>query len=94
MNYDGYGPYRADNDQPTSTTRVPAGETDYLAKAAALLDKAATDNERANNHSARLLGEGRERIAGLYAQLGAIQRGQLPADLVKQILDHIAGGTR
>jgi hypothetical protein len=62
---------------------------DYLAKAAALLDKAAETNELKCRDYWTNLNAGRERIAGQYAQLGAIQRGLLPADMAKQILDAI-----
>ncbi|MFI1194132.1 hypothetical protein ACH4T9_12855 [Micromonospora sp. NPDC020750] len=74
-----------------TTTKVPAGETDYLAKAGDLLAKAAEANEQENRSYRILLIQGRERIAAQYAQLAAIQRGQLPTSLAKVLLDHLTG---
>ncbi|MFG3702361.1 hypothetical protein ACGF5C_31440 [Micromonospora sp. NPDC047620] len=78
----------------SGTTRVPAGETDYLAKAADLLEKAAAANERENAGYRALLMQGWERIAGQYAQLGAIQRGQLPASLAHVMFEQLSGTTK
>ncbi len=77
-------------DEP-ATTRVPAGETDYLAKAGALLDKAAALNESENRRYPELMGKGQERIAAQYAQLGAIQRGQMPAELARVMFEQLSG---
>jgi hypothetical protein len=58
----------------------------YLEEAAALLRKAAQNNERANSHSGRVVGEGQERIARGFAQLAAIDNGLIPAEMVGDIL--------
>jgi hypothetical protein len=71
----------------------PDGEVDYLAKAGALLDKVADHNERNHAHLPATQANERLRLSGRYAQLAAIQRGQLPAELVRQILDQIGSST-
>ncbi|MEU6204612.1 hypothetical protein ABZ814_13605 [Micromonospora musae] len=75
----------------TYAAAVPAGETDYLAKAAEQLAKVAdsidSKERRSTPGSYR---DERKLLADQYATLGAIQRGQLPAEVVKQILDRIA----
>ncbi|WP_327029687.1 hypothetical protein OG989_03975 [Micromonospora sp. NBC_01740] len=72
----------------TGTTRVPAGEADYLRKAADLLDKASAENERTSFSRARDLG--RLDLAERYAQLGAIQRGQMPASLARVLFEQLS----
>ncbi|GAA2579557.1 hypothetical protein GCM10010435_65920 [Winogradskya consettensis] len=69
--------------------------TDYLYEAAALLRKASEMNEKKNHddsyHSTRAaLIEGRERIAMKFAQLAAIERGLIPADMVGDLLTQLA----
>lgn len=64
---------------------------DYLAAAAELLAKAAATNEQHNARVTYRLQEGRERIAGQYAQLAAIQRGLLPAALAATIVAELEG---
>lgn len=72
------------------SAEVPPGETDYLAKAAALLDKAAESNERQGP-----IDKTRERIARQYALLGAIQRGVLPSEMAEPLFESLnAGGAR
>jgi hypothetical protein len=67
----------------------------YLMEAAALLRKAAEENEKANDpdqafgsgcSERHLLIEGRERIAMKFAQLGAIERGVVPPEMVGDLL--------
>ncbi len=70
----------------STTTRVPAGETDYLAKAADLLEKVAKENDG----SRFPIQETRLTVAGRYAQLGAIQRGQLPAELARVMFEQLS----
>ncbi|RAJ70245.1 hypothetical protein K378_01410 [Streptomyces sp. Amel2xB2] len=66
----------------------------YLEEAAALLRKSAETNERDNTGYDGLLMKGRERIAGQFATLAAIDKGLLPAELTEAVLDAIrkAGG--
>jgi hypothetical protein len=61
---------------------------EYLEEAAALLRKAAETNEKqhADTYSRTYLISGRERIAMKFAQLGAIQRGVLPPEMVQDLL--------
>jgi len=71
--------------------------TDYLAEAAALLRRAAADNETENGSSpspAWSANPGREQIAMKFAQLAAIERGVIPAEMVAELLREIAGGDR
>jgi hypothetical protein len=63
----------------------------YLDEAAALLRKAADTNERRNTafgtpRTDREMNEGRERIAMQFAQLAAIERGLIPAEMVGEML--------
>jgi hypothetical protein len=63
----------------------------YLEEAAALLRKAAETNEKtATCYGTRRtdgeIVEGRERIAMKFAQLGAIERGLIPAEMVGELL--------
>jgi hypothetical protein len=69
--------------------------TDYLTEAAALLRKASEMNETKNrddglHFSRNALIEGRERIAMKFAQLAAIERGLIPADMVGDLLTQLA----
>ena len=66
--------------------------SNYLEEAAALLRKAAEKNERENagQYYGKMLIEGRERIAMKFAQLAAIDRGLLPAEMVGELLAQIA----
>lgn len=59
---------------------------DFLEEAAALLRQAVANNKKACDHSARLMGEGEERIALKFAQLAAIERGLIPVEMVGEIL--------
>jgi hypothetical protein len=59
---------------------------DYLEEAATLLRKATVDNDGAWAHSELTRGEGRERIAKGFAQLAAIERGLIPAEMVGEIV--------
>lgn len=63
----------------------------YLDEAAALLRKAAEKNERTYtaSYESNYLIEGRERIAMKFAQLAAIERGLLPAEMVAELLAHV-----
>ena len=68
--------------------------SNYLEVAAALLRKAAETNETKNRddgyHSTRAaLSEGRERIAKKFAQLAAIDRGLIPAEMVADLLTQV-----
>lgn len=65
----------------------------YLEEAAELLRKASADAQK-SYVSGYKLGEARERIAGQFATLAAIDKGLLPAELVDVVLDAIrkAGG--
>lgn len=63
---------------------------DFLEEAAALLRKAAESNETDNARYLELLTKGRERIAMKFAQLGAIERGLLPPEMVGEVLLAIA----
>jgi hypothetical protein len=74
--------------------QVPSGQTDYLTKAAALLDKASETNEKKHRDYAAWLIEGRERIARQYAVLGAIQRGVLPQEMAKELFDSVTETAR
>jgi hypothetical protein len=56
--------------------------SNYLEEAAALLRKASDENEKTNRMYAVTLIQGRERIAGKFAQLAAIEKGLLPESLV------------
>jgi hypothetical protein len=76
-----------------SGPRVPAGETDYLAKAAALLDKVAEGNESPTVGSATR-GVTRERLAHQYTLLGAIQRGVLPTEMARDLYESVKAGER
>lgn len=60
----------------------------YLEEAAALLRKSAETNERENCFS-DAANRGRERIAMKFAQLAAIERGLLPAEMVGDLLASI-----
>lgn len=75
-----------------ATTRVPDGETDYLSKAAELLERVSAVNERRSSYPTQ-----QERVrldlAERYAQLGAIQRGQLPASLARVMFEQLSGTT-
>jgi len=67
------------------------GNSQYLEEAAQLLRKAAekvekTYAEDGYNSTRRCLIEGRERIAMKFAQLAAIERGQIPAELLGDLL--------
>ena len=79
--------YGSTYDEP-ATTRVPNGEVDYLAKAAEQLNKVAnsidTKESRSGMGSYR---DERKQLADQYAQLGAIQRGQMPADLARVMFE-------
>lgn len=64
---------------------------DYLAEAADLLRKAAALNEnrvahRGTTRTDAEINEGRERIAGQFAQLAAIDRGLLPQSMLTEIV--------
>jgi hypothetical protein len=60
----------------------------YLEEAAGLLRKAADANEK--RYGDRSPGiEGRERIAQQFATLAAIDKGLLPADVTRDVLDTI-----
>lgn len=74
--------------------QVPPGQTDYLAKAGALLDKVAESNEQRSHPYASSKDEHRERIAHQYMVLGAIQRGVLPTEMAKELFDSIDGKAR
>lgn len=75
----------------TGTTRVPAGETDYLALAAAQLGKAAATADLWESQGSRTAAlEQRHKLAEGYAQLGAIQRGQLPASLARVLFEQLS----
>ena len=65
----------------------------YLDEAAALLRKAAEDNEktcRLYSDGSGYLNTNRERIAMKFAQLAAIERGLIPTDMVGDLLAQIA----
>jgi hypothetical protein len=69
----------------------------YLEEAAALLRKAAESNERKTRPSGyersdREICEGRERIAMKFAQLGAIEQGLLPVEMLDAALRHLVHG--
>jgi len=73
----------------------------YLEEAADLLRKAAATNETSHDLAwsagRAALNEGRERIADAFADLAAIDKGLLPADLAREVLDRVArvnGGAR
>lgn len=68
------------------------GHSPYLDEAAALLRKAAETNESNNRSYVPLLVEGRERIAMKFAQLAAIDKGLVPAEVVESLLAHIVRG--
>ncbi len=76
-------------DQP-GTTRVPAGETDYLTKAAEQLAKV-IDSGRGIYVPEEVAADARHKIADGYAQLGAIQRGQMPAELARVMFEQLNG---
>lgn len=64
----------------------------YLEEAAALLRKAAADNEMTATRegwprSDSEISEGRERIALKFAQLAAIENGVMPVEMAQMILD-------
>lgn len=59
---------------------------EYLEEAAKLLRKAAEANEIDNHNLPRLANEGRERIAMQFAQLGAIEQGLIPAEMVSDLI--------
>jgi hypothetical protein len=68
---------------------------DFLEEAAALLRRAAEMNETKNcddgyGSTREKLIQGRERIAMKFAQLAAIERGLLPAEMVSDVLLAIA----
>ena len=70
--------------------------TDYLDEAAALLRKAAVDNEKERISSGfsrafDTIIEGRERIAMKFAQLAAIEKGLVPKEMADEF---VAGVTR
>ncbi|MFG3710995.1 hypothetical protein [Micromonospora sp. NPDC047730] len=80
-----------------TTTRVPDGEMDYLAKAGEQLDKAAQaiDSRATDRYVTKEeISTARQAIANGYALLGAIQRGQLPAALARDLLDRLATDNR
>ncbi|MEV1321936.1 hypothetical protein AB0J14_38310 [Micromonospora arborensis] len=81
--------YGSTYDEPT-TTRVPAGETDYLAKAAELLGRVSANNERDNSYPVSQA-QTRLDLANRYAQLGAIQRGQMPVELARVMFEQLSG---
>ncbi|MFJ8541763.1 hypothetical protein ACIRFH_07025 [Streptomyces sp. NPDC093586] len=60
---------------------------DYLSEAAEILRRAdrANESERYPNDDLRL------RIARQFAELAAVERGQLPASVVEMILDRVRG---
>jgi hypothetical protein len=63
--------------------------SNYLEEAAQLLRKAADANERENARYPGALANGQERLAGQFAALAAIERGVIPAELMRDILDRI-----
>jgi hypothetical protein len=66
----------------------------YLEAAAALLRKAAEDNESycARHSLTDRLERGRERIAMKYAQLAAIEKGLLPAEMAAEMTADLTAG--
>lgn len=68
---------------------VPPGETDYLAKAADLLDRAAASNEGETGTITK--NKRRESLARQYALLGAIQRGVLPTEMAEPLFESLNG---
>jgi hypothetical protein len=66
----------------------------YLEEAAALLRKSAEANEESNGKgryaSPTALRDGRERIAMKFAQLGAIERGLLPPEMLAALIAEYA----
>jgi hypothetical protein len=63
----------------------------YLEEAAALLRKVAADNEKTDggpgwSRSQYDINQGRERIAMKFAQLGAIEAGLIPAEMIQDLL--------
>jgi hypothetical protein len=58
----------------------------YLEEAAQLLRKAAEENESENARWSALLNTGRERIAMKFAQLGAIEAGLIPTEMIQDLL--------
>jgi hypothetical protein len=59
---------------------------EYLEEAAALLRKAVDLNEQDNIGYPALLNSHRERLAMKFAQLGAIDRGLIPPEMVGDLL--------
>ena len=64
---------------------------EYLEEAARLLRKAAEENEKYNGPASRLpdqsgLIKGRERIAMKFAELGAIEAGVVPPEMVAALV--------
>lgn len=74
--------------------QVPPGQTDYLAKAGDLLDKAAESNERNGDVMRSTRDDRRQQLAHRYALLGAIQRGVLPTEMAKDLFDSVTGSAR
>jgi hypothetical protein len=85
--------YGSTYDDPT-TTRVPNGEVDYLAKAAEQLAKVADEIERRELRYTSSFRDERKQLAEQYATLGAIQRGQLPASLARVLFEQLSGASR
>jgi hypothetical protein len=85
--------YGTSYDEP-GTTRVPAGETDYLAKAAEQLAKVADSIESNERHYPGSYRDERKQLAEQYATLGAIQRGQMPANLARVLFEQLSGTPR
>lgn len=81
--------YGSTYDQP-AMTRVPDGETDYLAKAAELLALVAKANERDRDSFSNAREKTRLEVASRYADLGAIQRGQMPADMARRMYEQLS----
>lgn len=71
--------------------RVSSGEVDYLAKAAEQLAKVAASIDRSESSATFTAAyrDERKQLADQYATLGAIQRGQIPASLARELLDRI-----
>lgn len=68
---------------------------EYLQEAARLLRKAAEENEKAHRPDSRFpsfqrsLIEGRERIAMKFAELGAIEAGVIPQEMLGELLQRL-----
>jgi hypothetical protein len=59
---------------------------DYLEEAAALLRKAADQNEQMNRLTPSRLNQGRERLAKEFAKLAAIEKGLVPREIADEFL--------